>query len=53
VNAVTLERDRSEPCRGAGQGDVERPSDVDGVVHISSDGGNWKMDLAREIKAAG
>jgi predicted nucleotide-binding protein len=35
------------------KGDVERPSDFDGVVYISLDNGSWKVDLARELEAAG
>ena len=35
-------------------GDVETPSDYDGVVYISIDDGcAWQMVLARELKAAG
>ncbi|WP_431204735.1 TIR domain-containing protein [Bradyrhizobium betae] len=34
-------------------GDVEKPSDYDGVVYISYDArGAWKQDLAKELKAA-
>lgn len=32
---------------------VELPSDFDGVVYISVDDRGWRLDLAREIKAAG
>lgn len=36
------------------KGDLERPSDYDGVVYISMDeAGAWRMSLARELKAAG
>jgi predicted nucleotide-binding protein len=36
------------------RGELEKPSDYDGVVYISMDeAGAWKMLLAREIKAAG
>lgn len=35
------------------KGDVERPSDFDGVVYIPLDQGHWKIDLAKELKAAG
>jgi predicted nucleotide-binding protein len=35
------------------KGDIERPSDFDGVVYISLDYGNWKVDLGRELEAAG
>lgn len=34
------------------QGDVEKPSDFDGVVYVSLDNGHWKIDLAKELKAA-
>jgi predicted nucleotide-binding protein len=35
------------------KGDIERPSDFDGVVYISLDNTNWKTELARELEAAG
>jgi predicted nucleotide-binding protein len=35
------------------KGDIERPSDFDGVVYISFDQGHWKIDLAKELKASG
>ena len=35
------------------KGNVEPPSDYDGVVYISLDDGGWKMDLIRELKNAG
>ena len=35
------------------KGKIERPSDFDGVVYISLDGGNWQMELGRELKEAG
>jgi predicted nucleotide-binding protein len=35
------------------KGDIERPSDFDGVVYISLDDGSWKMELGRELDAAG
>jgi predicted nucleotide-binding protein len=35
------------------KGEIERPSDFDGVVYISLDNGNWKADLARELEATG
>lgn len=36
------------------KGDVEKPSDYDGVVYIVMDtGGAWKIQLARERKTAG
>jgi predicted nucleotide-binding protein len=35
------------------KGDVERPSDYDGVVYISLDDGSWKANLAKELEAAG
>jgi predicted nucleotide-binding protein len=35
------------------KGNIERPSDFDGVVYISLDNGSWKTDLTRELEAAG
>ena len=35
------------------KGDIEKPSDFDGVVYISLDDGYWKLRLAQELKAAG
>ena len=36
------------------RGDIERPSDYDGVVYIRMDDNDgWKLPLARELKAAG
>ena len=35
------------------KGNVEIPSDYDGVVYISLDDGGWKMDLIRELKNVG
>ena len=36
------------------KGDVETPSDYDGVVYIDlDDAGSWKMKLVQELKAAG
>lgn len=36
------------------RGNIERPSDIDGIVYISmDDGGGWREQLARELKAAG
>lgn len=34
-------------------GEVERPSDLEGVVYISLDKDDWRTDLAREFEAAG
>lgn len=35
-------------------GDVEKPSDFHGVAYVTMDAGSgWKMDLARELNAAG
>jgi hypothetical protein len=34
------------------KGEIEKPSDFDGVVYISLDS-NWQLDLGRELKAAG
>ena len=35
------------------KGDIERPSDFDGVAYISLDNGAWKMELSKELDAAG
>lgn len=36
------------------KGEVEKPSDYDGVVYVQMDsGGAWKLQLARELKTAG
>lgn len=36
------------------KGEVERPSDFDGVVYIDLDGaGAWRMKLGQELQAAG
>ena len=35
------------------KGNVELPSDYDGVVYVSLDDGGWKMDLIRELKNIG
>ena len=36
------------------KGNVEKPSDYDGVLYISLDAsGGWKMELIKELKAAG
>ena len=35
------------------KGDVERPSDFEGVLYISLDQTHWKTDLDRELQAAG
>ncbi len=36
------------------KGDIERPSDYDGVIYIQLDeAGGWKLSLARELKSAG
>ncbi len=46
-----LGRDRVCPLV---KGDVEWPSDYDGIVHTRfDDGGGWKMKLGQELKAAG
>jgi predicted nucleotide-binding protein len=43
----------SERVAAMVKGEIERPSDFDGVVYISLDDGSWKADLARELEAAG
>jgi predicted nucleotide-binding protein len=35
------------------KGNVERPSDFDGVVYISLDLGDWRTQLGKELEAAG
>ena len=35
------------------KGNIEIPSDYDGVVYIPLDDGGWKMDLIRELKNVG
>ena len=36
------------------KGDLEKPSDYEGVVYVPMDAaGAWKLTLAREIKASG
>jgi predicted nucleotide-binding protein len=35
------------------KGDVERPSDLEGVVYINLDDSGWKQELAQELDAAG
>ena len=35
------------------RGDIERPSDLDGVVYISFDREDWRTTLARELRDAG
>ena len=35
------------------KGEIERPSDFDGVVYISLDDADWQMRLGRELQAAG
>ncbi|WP_461481612.1 TIR domain-containing protein [Porticoccus sp.] len=34
------------------KGDVEKPNDISGVVYTSMDGGSWKIELAKELRAA-
>ena len=35
------------------KGNVEKPSDFEGVVYVAFEDGRWQLDLARELKAAG
>lgn len=35
------------------KGDVEKPSDFDGVVYISLDSADWKNQLGKELQEAG
>jgi predicted nucleotide-binding protein len=32
---------------------IEKPSDIDGIVYFSYPSGNWKVELAKEMHAAG
>jgi predicted nucleotide-binding protein len=43
---------RSRVC-ALHKGNLELPSDFDGVVYVSMDDGGWKLLIAREIKQAG
>lgn len=43
----------SERVTALVKGDIERPSDFDGVVYISLDIGSWKSELGNELQAAG
>lgn len=35
------------------KGNIETPSDISGIVYTSMDSVNWKIELAKEMKAAG
>ena len=35
------------------KGDIDRPSDFDGVVYISIDDSGWRLKLGKELEAAG
>jgi len=35
------------------KGNIEHPSDFDGVVYISLDGDAWRQALGKELEAAG
>jgi predicted nucleotide-binding protein len=35
------------------KGEIERPSDFDGVVYISFDAADWRVKLGQELEAAG
>lgn len=35
------------------KGEIEKPSDFDGVVYLSLDAADWKVKLAHELEAAG
>jgi predicted nucleotide-binding protein len=35
------------------KGEIERPSDFDGVIYISIDTGDWRVKLGQELQAAG
>ena len=42
----------SERVAALMKGDVEKPSDFDGIAYINLDGGAWKTELARELDHA-
>jgi predicted nucleotide-binding protein len=44
---------RPERVAALVKGDIERPSDLDGVVYISLDSTDWRTQLGRELQAAG
>lgn len=35
------------------KGNIEKPNDISGVVYMDMNSGNWKIDLAKELKDAG
>ncbi len=35
------------------KGKIEKPSDIDGVIYVPMDSGDWKLKLGQEIKNAG
>ena len=35
------------------KGEIEKPSDIDGVIYVPMDGEDWKLKLGQEIKNAG
>lgn len=43
---------RSKVCSLV-KGEVEPPNDISGIVYTSMDSGNWQIELAKELKAAG
>ena len=45
-----LGRERVSPLF---KGEIEKPSDIDGVVYVPMDGEDWKLKLGQEMKNAG
>lgn len=35
------------------KGDIELPNDISGIVYINMGDGNWKIDIAKELRSAG
>lgn len=35
------------------KGDIEKPNDISGIVYIDMNSNQWKIDLAKELRAAG
>jgi len=45
---------RSRVCALLSDSNIEKPSDIAGVVYLEMDGGGaWQLDLFKEIRAAG
>ncbi len=35
------------------KGEIEKPSDIDGVIYVPMDGEDWRLKLGQEMKNAG